>query len=342
MLLKITHKTTLSYSKEVSGTIFEARMGPRSDDDQTTLSYALYSSPSAPVTSYRDGDGNRIDLFNIIQSFDQLQVDATSFVRTHRRDALSRLLSDPSERQTPIQNLSMEMRELLKPSPLIPLGQSLREFGATLNWTDNDSARDRAMRLLDSISSRLIYQSDVTNAWTSVDEVLELNRGVCQDFAHALIGLARIKGMPARYVSGYIHQPGQIATHAWAQVWFGPRIGWIDLDPTREGFANNEHVTVAYGRDYSDVPPNRGIWSGDAIESIHVAVEITPTDSLPSDHSIYTPRKKNQIKNHHRFLTSRKPFSIEKPRTWPQSVNTLARQPFQPSSHPQQTQQQQS
>lgn len=341
MLLRINHQTRLSYSRKVSGTIFEARMAPRSDDDQTALSYNLTSTPSAPVTSYRDGDGNRIDLFNIFAPYSQLSVNATSYVRTHRRDSLARLSTEPESLQIQPHQLSMELRELLKPSPLIPMGSNLLNLSESMDWSETESAKNKAFRILDTLTSRLLYKSDVTNAWTSVEEVLELNHGVCQDFAHVLIGLARIKGMPARYVSGYVYQPGQIATHAWAQVWFGPRIGWIDIDPTRNGFATDDHITVAYGRDYSDVPPNRGIWAGEADETIDVVVEISPIESLPSDNSMYMPRKSNQ-QNHKRQLASNRiaTSSVSK-NNWTTSFNKLAKQPFQPSSHPQQTQQQQ-
>lgn len=342
MLLRIIHQTKLRYTAEVSGTIFEARMAPRSDEDQTSLSYALSSSPAAPLTSYRDGDGNRIDLFNISQPYTNLSVTATSHVRTHRRDSFTRLYAE-SQKRVDTGVISMELGELLKASPLVPLGPRLVEFANSLDWPEEESAGSRAERLFHAIASRLNYAPAVTHAWSSAEEVLEHNCGVCQDFAHVLIGLARLRGLPARYVSGYIHQPGQIATHAWAQVWFGPVAGWIDMDPTRSGFATDDHVTVAFGRDYSDVPPNRGVWSGMASESIDVAVEITEVDRLPPDFNAFSPRKQSQ-RNHQ---SGRVASPVEK-RTQTitghglaGTARTLARQPFQPTSHPQQTQQQQ-
>lgn len=342
MLLKIRHETVLTYTAEVSGTIFEARMAPRSDEDQTSFSYSLASSPSAPLTSYRDGDGNRIDLFNISQPYSNLSVTATSHVRTHRRDAFSRLKSEKITSIDPSM-LTMELSELLKPSPLVPLGAKLLEFSNSIAWPTEESASGRAERLIDAVSRRLTYAPSVTHAWSSVDEVLEHNSGVCQDFAHVLIGLARVRGIPARYVSGYIHQPGQIATHAWAQVWFGPSAGWIDIDPTRSGFATDDHVTVAFGRDYSDVPPNRGVWSGSATESIDVSVEICEIDRLPADYTSFSPRKQSLKSNSAGRLsvasmTNGQPQHLS---TFSASGRGLARQPFQPTSHPQQTQQQQ-
>lgn len=340
MLLRITHETRLSYSREVTGTIFEARMAPRSDDDQTAYHYAISTNPAAPITSFRDGDGNRVDLFNIFEPYDKLTVSASSYVRTHRREVSARM-KDAQVRSGSSPEMGLDLRELFKPSPLVPNGPLLTELASSLAWPESESASDRAARILDAIRERLVYESDVTHAWSSVEEVLELNRGVCQDFAHVLIGLARLKGMPARYVSGYINQPGQIATHAWAQVWFGPRAGWIDLDPTRGIFATDDHITVAYGRDYSDVPPNRGLWAGEANESIEVVVEIAPVDRLPSDSMSFAPRKTTRSQDRDRYslglfgrARSQSPAAAE-------LRSSLASQPFQPTNHPQQTQQQQ-
>jgi transglutaminase-like putative cysteine protease len=104
-----------------------------------------------------------------------------------------------------------------------------------------------------------------------------------------MIGACRRLGVPARYVSGYVHQAGEIATHAWCQVWAGPA-GWVEVDPTLGVFAGEQHVLTAVGRDYSDVPPNRGVWKGTAEETIAVAVTVEPLDRLPPDWADLTGR----------------------------------------------------
>ena len=128
---------------------------------------------------------------------------------------------------------------------------------------------------------RLIYEKKVTTARTPVGEALRLGRGVCQDFAHLFLAACRGIGLPARYVSGYIHQPGEVATHAWCQVWTG-KSGWLDIDPTRGTFAGDDYIKIAVGRDYSDVPPNRGVWKGRAEETISVSVKVEPIDRVPA------------------------------------------------------------
>ena len=111
-----------------------------------------------------------------------------------------------------------------------------------------------------------------------------MGRGVCQDFAHVFIGVCRLKGIACRYVSGYVHQPGELATHAWCQMWGGTAVGWVDIDPTHEVWPGNDHVVTAVGRDFDDVPPNRGVWkSSGAEESMIVNVQVQPVDRLPTD-----------------------------------------------------------
>jgi Transglutaminase-like superfamily len=125
--------------------------------------------------------------------------------------------------------------------------------------------------------------TDRSSARTPVAEALRLGRGVCQDFAHLFLAACRGIWLPARYVSGYIHRPGEVATHAWCQVWTGS--GWIDVDPTRGSFAGDDYIKIAVGRDYSDVPPNRGVWKGRADETIAVSVKVEPIDRVPTDWS---------------------------------------------------------
>jgi transglutaminase-like putative cysteine protease len=118
-----------------------------------------------------------------------------------------------------------------------------------------------------------------------LSEALALGCGVCQDFAHLFLGACRGLGLPARYVSGYVRDLGELATHAWCQVWAGEQAGWVDVDPTQGKIVGDEHVVTAVGRDYADVPPNRGVWKGKAEETINVAVLVELVERLPPDWS---------------------------------------------------------
>jgi transglutaminase-like putative cysteine protease len=279
MLLRIQHETKLSYSFPVSETVFEIRMAPPTDEDQTGLSYRLRISPQAQVTSYRDGFGNRVDLFNVATQYHDLVVHTTSFVRTHRRSVTERLSQAHIPWPDP-RPVAIEALEFLQQSPLVTRCPELDQFVASLSFPHGTLVHT-LNRLMHIVRDRLRYEKSVTKARTPVGEALNLGCGVCQDFAHLYIGACRGLGLPARYVSGYVNQPGELATHAWCQVWAGEPVGWVDVDPTHSRFLGDDYVMTAVGRDYHDVPPNRGLWKGRAEESMSVAVKVEPVERVP-------------------------------------------------------------
>jgi transglutaminase-like putative cysteine protease len=281
MLLRVQHETKLSYTEPVSETVFEVRMAPPSDEDQTNLGYHLRTIPSAPVTVYRDGFGNRVDLFNILTRYQELVIRAASIVRTHRGESARARLASVAFEPDHDEFRTASTIEYLQPSPLVKSCAELDAFlsglprceGPMINVVD---------RLMEAVRSRLVYEKKVTTARTPVGEALQLGRGVCQDFSHLFLAACRGMGLPALYVSGYIHTPGEIATHAWCQVWAG-RIGWVDVDPTHGIFPADDYVKIGIGRDYSDVPPNRGVWKGRGRETIGVTVKVEAIDRVPPD-----------------------------------------------------------
>jgi transglutaminase-like putative cysteine protease len=281
MLLRISHETKLSYTSPVAETVFEVRMAPPTDDDQTNLGYRLRTTPQATVTPFRDGMGNRVDMFNVTKPYQQLVILATSYVRTHRRPGPSRLqgLTRLGEGEVGIDAI-----ELLQPSPLVDKSEALDQFVASLpQLSEATSAVGFLETLMEAVRDRLIFEPEVTKVRTPVSEALTLGRGVCQDIAHLFIAACRGLGLPARYVSGYVNHPGEIATHAWCQIWGGDRVGWVDVDPTDKSFVADDHVAIAFGRDYSDVPPNKGQWRGQAEETISVVVNVEPVDRVPME-----------------------------------------------------------
>ena len=279
MLLQVHHETKLSYTDAVSETVLEVRMAPPSDEDQTNLGYRLKVSPNAQVTSYRDGAGNRVDLFNLLVPYRELTIRATTIVRTHRRSAIERLAGIPwPDINDPV---AIEALEYLAPSGLVNQSEMLDKFIAGLE-RPTGLLTNGIFTLMDAVRLRLKYEKKVTTARTPVGEALELGRGVCQDFAHLFLGSARGLGLPARYVSGYVHGPGELATHAWCQFWCDA-VGWVDVDPTRGLFVADDHVVIGVGRDFLDVPPNRGVWKGKADETISVAVQVDAIDRMPPD-----------------------------------------------------------
>jgi transglutaminase-like putative cysteine protease len=139
--------------------------------------------------------------------------------------------------------------------------------------------------MLRLIDEHFTYEKGVTTAASPITDVLELGRGVCQDFTHLLIALARVLGIPARYVSGVIHRDsenlrGYAQTHAWCELLF-PSTGWVGLDPTNNCLVGPNFVKMAHGRDFRDVPPNRGVYRGTADEKINVSVSTKELPAIP-------------------------------------------------------------
>lgn len=279
-MLRIDHETRLSYSEPVIESVMEVRMTPPSTEDQTSLGHKIRISPSTATTAFRDGFGNRAELFSIVPSHTEVVIHASSCVRVHRRspEALLAGAAWPVELGG-----AVEPGEFLRPSRLTTPDAALREFLSKLPRLTNN-LYDAVSILLEEVRGRLTYTKKVTNADTPVGKALELGQGVCQDFAHLFIVAARSLGLPARYVSGYVNEPGEIATHAWCQIWAGGAAGWIDVDPTRKMWVGQDHVVTAVGRDFADVPPNKGVWKGaNARETISVLVNVQKVDRVPTE-----------------------------------------------------------
>jgi len=282
MLIRIEHETVLSYTEPVTDAVIEVRMSPPSNDDQTVSGYRLRVVPQVPTTSYYDGFGNRVDLFNVNAPHTRVEIRATSYVRTHRRFAGLQLAELPWPEPIEADSSDVEILEFTRPSPLVDESSDLTEFVESLPKTHKSFAAG-IQTLMRAVSDRLKYEKEVTTARTTLTEALRLGSGVCQDLAHLFIGACRGLKVPARYVSGYVNQPGELATHAWCQIWGGPDLGWVDIDPTRGHFVDAHHVVIAVGRDFSDIAPNRGCWKGLGEESISVSVKVESVERMPTN-----------------------------------------------------------
>jgi transglutaminase-like putative cysteine protease len=278
MLLSIQHKTDLTYSQRISESVIELRLMPRSDAHQTLRQFQVGVGPEARVSSHVDWLGNRVHQFSVVAFHEQVSIVSKATVETHPHIVDPQRIDDPltgpsqSHRfydslcfQGPIQRDP----RVLKLAERIRLGQCNRAIDATLLVASR--ARDA-----------LTYQKGVTNALTTVTEALDQQAGVCQDFAHLGIALLRLAGIPSRYVSGYLYRSDlpEVETHAWCEAYL-PSVGWLGLDPTHGELVGERHVAIAVGRSYADVPPNRGVYRGDAEEKIAVAVAIERIEAPP-------------------------------------------------------------
>jgi transglutaminase-like putative cysteine protease len=261
---EIEHTTRFVYSGPISETMMELRLMPLDGPGQRLLEFSLQISPQVKVATYRDGYGNLVHYFNLLRAHQKLRVTSRSLVEMDGQPDLTDddLVSD-----------FLRFREPVTDEP------GVRAIAARHAPADLASgpAVERALESLTvAISRDFTYDPAVTNVYTGVGEVLELRAGVCQDFAHLFIATARAMGVPARYVSGYIHVPGvggvmEGASHAWAEAWV-PGAGWAGFDATHPVRAGENHVRVAVGRDYRDAAPTRGVYVGMATGTMNVNV----------------------------------------------------------------------
>ncbi|MGL4422396.1 MAG: transglutaminase family protein [Gemmataceae bacterium] len=280
MIIEIQHETRLQYSHAVSEWLAEFRVEPVSDDDQSCQTFHLGISQPTQVHHFRDGFGNRVHHFNLLAPNLEVRALAASVVETHPRykDPTSSTATWPlAPEQLILHTLDfIQFRGPVRNSPL------LQQLATKLAPQPGELLHALVNRLMGYIYQTFQYAKAVTHASSPIDDVLEMQKGVCQDFAHLLIGLLRQYGVPARYVSGYIHRPGKESqSHAWVEVWL-PDQGWYGIDPTNNMMVNHNFVKVAIGRDFTDVPPNKGLYRGVGQEQILARVETRELDRLPT------------------------------------------------------------
>jgi transglutaminase-like putative cysteine protease len=293
MRVAITHTTRLAYGADVVEGIMDARLGPRSDADQRWEQFDLRSLPFGAIRRYYDGFGNTAHLITLARPHDRVELVSQSVVET--------LLDDPFQLPLtlPAPLSPSELADYLTPSVTIPDVPALTEMAAPFTPAQPEDAFESVRAMMERVYQGFTYEQDVTTVATTVPEVLKGRIGVCQDFAHVLIGLCRAIDVPARYVSGYIVsarpmqsqnqtlgtmtqtqlQGGSVvgpsrgagASHAWVEA-YTPTHGWRGFDPTNNLLASTHHVKMAIGRDYNDVPPTRGTFRGAAEEKLTVEV----------------------------------------------------------------------
>ncbi len=270
----------------------DTRLGPYSDEHQRWLHFELQAAPNAAVNRYVDGFGNVAHLVTVRRPHRFLEVTSRGEVET--------LLADPFAvpDRAPRGLSAAEQADYLLPSALVPADPRLDGMASPFRPRALEQTFEAVRSLADLVYREFSYEQRVTDVSTTVADVLGTRRGVCQDFAHLLIGLCRAVEIPARYVSGYIAtahlrqsqrlgdmsqtqshslepRRGAEASHAWVEA-FTPTHGWRGIDPTNNLVASEHHVKMAVGRDYRDVSPSRGAYRGAAEERLAVVVRVHP------------------------------------------------------------------
>ena len=273
--LQIVHTTRYLYDGLVSSSYNEARLTPQTTTDQLTLESTVHASPTATVQRYWDYWGTQVTAFDLHTPHDRLEVVASSLVETGPYVPPAEVFDWELLRSPAVLD---DYSEFLAPTPYTPTESRLADVAAEVAAQPDPLAAAEAAA--QTVHGQLRYVSGTTGVHTTAVEAWESGSGVCQDFAHLTLTLLRSAGIPARYVSGYLYpvkdaEPGSTVvgeSHAWVQAWVGD---WVAIDPTNLSQVAERHVKVATGRDYSDVSPLRGLYTGAGRSKLEVTVQMT-------------------------------------------------------------------
>jgi transglutaminase-like putative cysteine protease len=287
MKYRITHTTAYSYSEPASLSQNELFLTPRATSRQQVVQAQLSVTPDPQYLHRRvDYFGNIAHVFMIEQPHTELSLTATSIVRTGRRVRVE------PEATLPWEEVRQRLRTRAAPedlaacqftfaSPMIRCSPEIQAY-ARLSFPPGIPVLEGGMDLMRRLFTEYVYDKSASTVETPVDQVFINRRGVCQDFAHLALACLRSLGLAGRYVSGYLETlppPGKDklvgadASHAWVSLYV-PDEGWIDLDPTNNLIPGEMHITLAWGRDYSDVAPVKGVVMGGGAHALVVEVDV--------------------------------------------------------------------
>jgi transglutaminase-like putative cysteine protease len=293
MRYNIRHTTLYSYTDPVPVCHNQVHLAPRDTAAQSCREHRLAIDPQPSVRAKRrDYFGNDVEFFSIQEAHEGLSVTAMSLVDV-ASPVLKKGVKTPAWEEvataipTTLSPPGLAVYYLSLPSPRIRLSAELADYARSSFPAQRpifDAVRDFTAR----IHGDFTFDAKATTVYTRPEDLLELRRGVCQDFAHLQIACLRSLGLAARYVSGYVattpppgmpRLAGADASHAWTSVFCGP-LGWVDFDPTNDAVVGDQHVTIGWGRDYSDICPIQGVFVGGGHHSMKVSVDMIPLPAI--------------------------------------------------------------
>ena len=278
---QVEHLSDFRYKEPAQGSLMVVRLRPREDGGQQVASFALEIDPVAAPIAFEDSFGNACHLFNVHRSHEHTVVRSTADVVTAPApDLPDRMEMDAwdalAEAAAPLRHW-----EFLAPSRFARPSPALAAFTEANGLRRGGDPLSSLVEMARALHASFQYEPGSTAVDSPIEHILETGRGVCQDYTHVTIAIARSWGIPSRYVSGYLHREGapgeqtpEGASHAWAEFLL-PDLGWVGIDPTNDTLADHRHVRIAVGRDYADAAPTRGAVFGGGESRLDVRVTVT-------------------------------------------------------------------
>ena len=287
---RIRHQTRYRYADDVVHSHHLLHLVPRPAPYQECVEHDIsIEPPPQRRVAELDAFGNPVLRIELAQPHRELTVTSQMRIEVYSRPAVQAGTSEPWERVRDAfayrgawpSREQLQAARFRHESPHVRVKQAFSDYSAEC-FPAGRPILECAEQLSTRLHADITYAPGETDIGTSSTEVLERRRGVCQDFAHLMIACLRSRGLPARYVSGYLRTNGKLvgdaASHAWVSVW-SPPYGWIEFDPTNGCFAGTDHVAVAWGRDFGDVSPLRGVILGGGQHQLSVTVAVEPVDA---------------------------------------------------------------
>src|ERR1700737_1286674 len=273
--VRVVHSTGYAYESPATASFNEARLTPRSDNRQNVILSRVETVPATRSYRYLDYWGTAVTAFDLHAPHTELEVTASSVVETDKPEPpIEKVTWDELRSDAVVDKFD----EVLSPTHYTPRSKRLRRVGERI--ANSNDPHDAVIAAADWVNSELDYVAGTTGVHSSALDALREGKGGCQDFAHVTLAVLAGIGIPSRYVSGYLHPQRKAPvgetvdgqSHAWIQAWTG---GWWNFDPTNDKEINEQYVSVGVGRDYADVTPLKGIYSGGGSTDLDVTVEIT-------------------------------------------------------------------
>ena len=276
MHLDIEHTIKFTYDDFISESWVELRMEPLTNIRQTVNLFYLAVGPRTKVFRYHDWFGNAVRHFSIAEYHKDIEVKARTIVETKQVEIFLESIKEPIANK---QSLGPVMDFLSFDGP-ITQSKLLHKFNDSIKLDPSLTVGEQVKAIGDRVHDVIKYKANVTTYNSTIDEALKKKAGVCQDMAQIMIGILRLRGIPARYINGYLHVANlQTAeSHAWLQFYTN-EFGWVGYDPTGNILPSENHVIVATGRHYDEVPPNRGVYRGNSGEELTAVVTTTEVDA---------------------------------------------------------------
>lgn len=277
--MRIEHRTGFTYAGPVSSSYNEARMSPRNESRQAVLDTRVEVRPAARTYRYEDYWGTVVTAFDVHAPHEALRVIATSVVETLPAGDQLAPQAGAGWAELASREVTNRWHELLLPTPRTALDEELTALAGQIR-AGHDTPHEAALAVCQRVRQELEYEPGATGVQTDAVQSWRQRKGVCQDISHLVVGLLRTMGIPARYVSGYLHPKPDAAigedvlgqSHAWVEWWVGR---WTSFDPTNGIGVGERHVVVGRGREYGDVPPLKGVYAGPENTGQGVEVRLT-------------------------------------------------------------------